>query len=276
MLKTLVLRGFVSFPLKAHAALRQACGLETSGDSLLALLNPVTTKEKRDRAARFFSVQDKPAADEDLRDRKEQEQPKDTWKAAMDRGDWDAAWDIFSQEQRGTMRSLPSLEEIIDWDPNSIERQVRRKREEDLQESASRARVQTTGRQEQGTSHGVGKRKTSVARVWLREGNGHLIVNKQPYDEYFMDLVRRNDIITPFIVSDQLGRFDMMAIVGGGGVKGQAEAIRHGVSRALQNWDPTLRNDLKDAGLLTRDPRKVERKKAGRKKARKSFQWVKR
>lgn len=274
MLKKSALRGFVSLR-GAHAALRQACGLEANGDSLLGFVTPVSFREL---TARFFSDKDHQSIDEDLRYRKEQDRRADTWKAAMDRGDWDAAWDMFSQEQifQATMRSLPSLEEIIDWDPNIIERQGRRKREEDLQESASRARVQTSGRQEQGTSHGVGKRKTSVARVWLREGSGHLIVNKQPYDVYFTDLVRRNDIITPFIVSDQLGRFDMMAIVGGGGVKGQAEAIRHGLSRALQNWDPILRDNLKEAGLLTRDPRKVERKKAGRKKARKSFQWVKR
>lgn len=269
MLKSSALRGFISLR-GAQAALRKACALDANGDSLLGTLSPVSL---RVQAVRFFGDQEKPT-DEDI---KEQERPVDTWKAAMDRGDWDAAWDIFSQEQEATMRSLPSLEEIINWDPYSIERQDRRKREEDLQESASRARVQTTGRQEQGTtSHGVGKRKTSVARVWLREGSGHLIVNKQPYDTYFTDFVRRNDMITPLIVSDQLGRFDMMAIVGGGGVKGQAEAIRHGISRALQNWDPDLRDNLKDAGLLTRDPRKVERKKAGRKKARKSFQWVKR
>ena len=93
---------------------------------------------------------------------------------------------------------------------------------------------------------------------------------------YFPSLRRRNDVLTPFFVTDTLGQFDVMAAVEGGGSTGQAQALRHGIAKALQNWDPEVRPVLKSAGLLTRDARIVERKKPGRKKARKSFAFVKR
>eukprot|EP00887_Chlorella_sp_A99_P002232 scaffold10.g2232.t1 len=129
---------------------------------------------------------------------------------------------------------------------------------------------------DQGRSHAAGKRKTSIARVWLRPGAGHIMVNKRPFDAYFPGLIRRNDVIAPFEVTGSLGLFDVMIRVRGGGVMGQAQAVRHGIARALQAYDPALRPALKAAGLLTRDARKVERKKPGREKARKAFQWVKR
>lgn len=169
---------------------------------------------------------------------------------------------------------FPPLEELLAWDPDSEERAVRRQREEAMQEETARARLRKVD--QKGRAHAVGKRKASVARVWLREGPGHIMVNRRPYDGYFVEIIRRNDVITPFFVTDTLGRFDVMAAVNGGGVTGQAQALRHGIARALQLWDPALRPALKAAGLLTRDPRVVERKKPGLKKARKAFQWVKR
>ena len=102
------------------------------------------------------------------------------------------------------------------------------------------------------------------------------MINKRPYDDYFPSLPRRNDLMAPFLVTDTLGSFDVMAAVEGGGATGQAQALRHGIARALQHWDPEMRGPLKAAGLLTRDARIVERKKPGKKKARKSFAWVKR
>lgn len=129
---------------------------------------------------------------------------------------------------------------------------------------------------ETGTAHAAGRRKTSVARVWLREGSGLIMVNAVPYDMHWRSLARRNDVITPLALTQRLGMYDVMICVRGGGDTGQAQAARHGIARALQRQDPTLRPMLKAAGLLARDARIVERKKPGRKKARKSFQWVKR
>lgn len=192
----------------------------------------------------------------------------------MDRGDWESAWDIFLGHFEKERDTIPSFQSALDWNPEEAEREIRRMQELDIQESVARSRTRQAS--EQGIAHGVGKRKTSVARVWIREGNGHMMVNKQPYDMYFPDMVRRNDIITPLVVAQCLGRFDIMALVEGGGSMGQSQAMRHGIAKALQNWDPNLRDPLKSAGLLTRDARIVERKKPGKKKARKSFQWVKR
>ena len=194
----------------------------------------------------------------------------------MDAGHWDAAWDVFEQTSREKLDELnvPPLEDVLDWDPDDEEKETRRRKELEYQDQQAKSRVRVVD--EQGMAHGVGKRKTSVARVWLREGHGHVMVNKRPFDMYFPDILRRNDVITPLVVADSLGKFDVMAIVEGGGVMAQAQACRHGIARALQNWDPELRGVLKESGLLSRDARVVERKKPGRKKARKSFAWVKR
>ena len=199
---------------------------------------------------------------------------KDGWISAMDKGDWDAAWELFSAHTESAQAGIPSFEELLKRDPESEEKYFRRKYELDMQESAARARVRRVD--QQGIAHGVGKRKTSVARVWIREGAGHCMVNKEPYDSYFPDIVRRNDIMSPLVVANALGKFDVMALVEGGGSMGQSQAVRHGLAKALENWDPDLREELQNSGLLSRDTRIVERKKPGRKKARKSFQWVKR
>ena len=122
----------------------------------------------------------------------------------------------------------------------------------------------------------VGRRKNSVARVILRNGNGTVTVNKRDFENYFPIADNRDDVITPFKVTETLGKFDVIANVRGGGTRGQAEAIRLGISRALIDLNPDLRGLLKPEGLLRRDPRMVERKKPGRPKARKKFQFSKR
>lgn len=116
---------------------------------------------------------------------------------------------------------------------------------------------------------------TELASCRLQTGPGRVLVNHKPLSEY-CSFMRRAEVLSPFAVLDQLGTFDMYATVKGGGVTGQAQALRHGVAKALQAFEPEWRWPLKAEGLMTRDPRVVERKKAGRAKARKAFQWVKR
>ena len=123
---------------------------------------------------------------------------------------------------------------------------------------------------------GTGRRKTSVARVRLVPGNGEFIINKRPIEEYFNFDTLRVIAKEPLTLTENLGSYDVFVNVKGGGYTGQAGAIRHGVARALLEVDSELRPTLKRAGFLTRDPRKVERKKYGFKKARKSPQFSKR
>jgi len=124
--------------------------------------------------------------------------------------------------------------------------------------------------------HAVGKRKSAVARVWMRPGNGRIIVNKKPIEEYFPREVTRTVIGQPLALTDNAGRFDVEVNVHGGGITGQAGAVKHGISRALLEVSAELRSVLKKAGLLTRDPREKERKKYGQKRARARFQYSKR
>jgi small subunit ribosomal protein S9 len=122
----------------------------------------------------------------------------------------------------------------------------------------------------------IGRRKTSVARIILRSGNGKITVNKKEFEQAFPALVSRNDITKPLEVTETLGKYDVLVNVTGGGSTGQAQAIRLGIARALIDGNPDFRGALKEEGLLTRDPRMVERKKYGRPKARKRFQFSKR
>ncbi len=123
---------------------------------------------------------------------------------------------------------------------------------------------------------GIGRRKTSTARVYLRNGNGQVTVNRRPYEEYFPLDWRRKIIFQPFEATGTTGQFDVLVNVKGGGLTGQVEAIRLGVARALIDFNGDFRKPLRDASLLTRDDRMVERKKYGRPKARKRFQFSKR
>lgn len=122
----------------------------------------------------------------------------------------------------------------------------------------------------------VGRRKTSTARVYLRPGTGKIIINKRPAEEYFSLDWRKKTLTSPFTVTGATDQFDVVVNVKGGGLSGQAEAIRLGVSRALVDFNEDFRKPLRDAGFLTRDPRMVERKKYGQPKARKRFQFSKR
>ncbi len=131
-------------------------------------------------------------------------------------------------------------------------------------------------RDELGRSYATGKRKDAVARVWVKPGSGKVTVNGRDINVYFARPVLQMILRQPFSVAGVADQFDVMATVKGGGLSGQAGAVKHGISKALQLYDPSLRPALKAAGFLTRDSRVVERKKYGRAKARRSFQFSKR
>ncbi|MBI2092428.1 MAG: 30S ribosomal protein S9 [Deltaproteobacteria bacterium] len=122
----------------------------------------------------------------------------------------------------------------------------------------------------------TGRRKCSIARVRMIPGTGNIIVNKKTYEQYFGRLALQMIVQQPFKITGTTGRFDIDANICGGGVSGQADALKHGIARALLSMNPDYRKPLKKAGFLTRDPRVKERKKYGRKKARKRFQYSKR
>lgn len=124
--------------------------------------------------------------------------------------------------------------------------------------------------------YGTGHRKDAVARVWITPGSGQVTINDRPAQKYLGRAVLERLVNQPFEVTETLGRFDVIARCKGGGVSGQAGAIRHGISKALLEVDPELRVRLRRTGLLTRDPRVKERKKYGRKRARRGFQFSKR
>ena len=124
--------------------------------------------------------------------------------------------------------------------------------------------------------HSIGKRKTSVARVWMKPGSGNILVNRKPLDEYFGRETLKMVVRQPLELTEMIGRFDFFVNVRGGGSSGQAGAIKHGISRALQEADSVLRPQLKKAGLLTRDSRIKERKKYGQRGARARYQYSKR
>jgi len=128
----------------------------------------------------------------------------------------------------------------------------------------------------EGIYHATGKRKTAVARVWMRPGKGEITINKRPLEQYMVVESDKVMIVEPFEVTDTAGKFDVYVNVRGGGISGQAGAIRHGISRALIIMDPELRDTLKKQRLLTRDPRMKERKKYGQPGARARFQYSKR
>jgi small subunit ribosomal protein S9 len=128
----------------------------------------------------------------------------------------------------------------------------------------------------QGRAYATGRRKDAVARVWLKPGTGKITVNGRDQEVYFARPTLRLVIDQPFQISDRAGQYDVVCTVKGGGLSGQAGAVKHGISQALSKFEPQLRLAVKAAGFLTRDPRVVERKKYGRAKARKSFQFSKR
>ncbi|MDP2619857.1 MAG: 30S ribosomal protein S9 [Hyphomicrobiales bacterium] len=127
-----------------------------------------------------------------------------------------------------------------------------------------------------GRAYATGKRKDAIARVWLKPGPGKIMVNGKDHGEYFARPVLRMVLEQPLVAAGRKGQYDIVCTVSGGGLSGQAGAVRHGLSKALTRYEPELRAVLKKGGFLTRDPRVVERKKYGRRKARRSFQFSKR
>ena len=125
-------------------------------------------------------------------------------------------------------------------------------------------------------NYGTGRRKTATARVYLKPGNGQITVNDRPLDEFFGRETGRMIVRQPLEAVQLVNKFDIAVTVGGGGITGQAGAIRHGITRALIKYDEALRKPLRDAGFVTRDAREVERKKVGRRKARRGTQYSKR
>lgn len=127
-----------------------------------------------------------------------------------------------------------------------------------------------------GRAYATGRRKESVARVWLKKGTGKVTVNGKPQEQYFGRQTHLLVLNQPFLIVDRVNAYDVVCTAKGGGLSGQAGAVRHGISRALENYEPELRPALKKAGMLTRDARMVERKKIGKHKARRTKQWAKR
>lgn len=127
-----------------------------------------------------------------------------------------------------------------------------------------------------GRAYATGKRKDAVARVWLKPGSGRIVINDKEFDRYFGRPVLQMILRQPIVAADRNGQYNIIATVAGGGLSGQAGAVRHGISKALTYYEPALRAVLKKGGFLTRDARVVERKKYGKRKARRSFQFSKR
>ncbi|GLE01866.1 hypothetical protein PINS_up010704 [Pythium insidiosum] len=227
-------------------------------------------------------------SDDDDEDDEEEEQLNgsygldDDWDeerwGALDSEDWQGFdGDLDAVTEEGVPKWLQS---VRDLSAIHQEKRMRDKLARRAMEEAKKNVVRVRKVDEFGRAYGTGRRKTSSARVWVKRSEkpfeGRIRVNKMDLVDYFVRDTHREDVLKPFSVIDQIGNFDVYCTVKGGGLSGQAGAVRHGISRALQNFDPNFRPLLKKEKLLTRDPRMVERKKAGQKKARKKFQWVKR
>lgn len=187
---------------------------------------------------------------------------------------------LGEEEWDPSMRSFPRAKPL--WmafaDEEEFQASNMRPAQKDSGDSGkeSMAFIKVPMRDEKGRAYSTGRRKTSAARVWVKAGDGTIKVNGKSIVEYFPRIAHRLHVIEPFVATNSMGAFDVMVTVRGGGKSGQAGAIRHGLANAVARYDPYLRSLLKLHGLLTRDPRMVERKKPGQKKARKKFQWVKR
>jgi len=167
--------------------------------------------------------------------------------------------------------------------PASSNGHGRRGREEPVDDhgvSTQGPQIQAVLREQQldkyGRAYATGRRKDAIARVWLKPGSGKIVINGREQEVYFARPTLRLVINQPFGVADREGQYDVVATVVGGGLSGQAGAVLHGIAQALTRYEPALRTAVKQAGFLTRDPRAVERKKYGRAKARRSFQFSKR
>lgn len=174
----------------------------------------------------------------------------------------------------GTTRTLADLKDALAQ--QAAQRVVTPSTPDQVTTAVPDATIREPKRDQWGRSYATGRRKDAVARVWVKPGKGEITVNGKKVGQYFARPVLRMLITQPFLVADRYNQFDVECTVVGGGLSGQAGAVRHGISRALTYYEPGLRTILKAAGFLTRDPRVVERKKYGRMKARRSFQFSKR
>jgi small subunit ribosomal protein S9 len=145
-----------------------------------------------------------------------------------------------------------------------------------VQEAQPEAPVHVQKLDDHGRAYATGKRKDAIARVWVKPGSGRIIVNDKEFEAYFARPVLQMVLQQPIVAANRNGQYDIVATVTGGGLSGQAGAVRHGISKALTYYEPELRGVLKKGGFLTRDSRTVERKKYGKAKARRSFQFSKR
>jgi len=177
----------------------------------------------------------------------------------------------------------PATETVAEAAPSAPRREGRRDRDEAVTDhgvSTQGPQIQAVLREQQLDKHGrayaTGRRKDAVARVWLKPGSGKIVINGREQETYFARPTLRLVINQPFGVAERAGQYDVEATVIGGGLSGQAGAVLHGIAQALTRYEPALRTIVKKAGFLTRDPRAVERKKYGRAKARRSFQFSKR
>jgi len=177
----------------------------------------------------------------------------------------------------------PATEAVAEAAPSAPRREGRRDRDEVVSDhgvSTQGPQIQAVLREQQLDKHGrayaTGRRKDAVARVWLKPGSGKIVINGREQETYFARPTLRLVINQPFGVAERAGQYDVEATVIGGGLSGQAGAVLHGIAQALTRYEPALRTIVKKAGFLTRDPRAVERKKYGRAKARRSFQFSKR
>ncbi len=170
--------------------------------------------------------------------------------------------DETNTAETGTLADLANLTEGTDIASNEVKAPTMPLREQQLDK--------------QGRAYATGRRKDAVARVWIKPGSGKVTVNGRDQEVYFARPTLRLVIDQPFAITDRQGQYDVVATVKGGGLSGQAGAVKHGIAQALSKFEPALRGTVKAAGFLTRDSRVVERKKYGRAKARRSFQFSKR
>ena len=174
-----------------------------------------------------------------------------------------------------TRQSLSDLAELTDGQP-PVDAPAEEGAAAPVAPQAPAAPLREQQLDKQGRAYATGRRKDAVARVWLKPGTGKIIVNGRDQEVYFARPTLRLIINQVFGIADRVGQYDVVATVIGGGLSGQAGAVRHGISQALTRYEPALRTTVKREGFLTRDPRVVERKKYGRAKARRSFQFSKR
>ena len=174
---------------------------------------------------------------------------------------------MADETKNDTVSDLADLKDIAGDAPQGDSAEIAAKADVPLREQELDA---------QGRAYATGRRKDATARVWLKPGTGKVIVNGRDQEVYFARPTLRLVIDQPFAITERQGQYDVIATVKGGGLSGQAGAVKHGISQALAKYEPALRSTVKAAGFLTRDSRVVERKKYGRAKARRSFQFSKR